>query len=86
MYKLSPYTQYVTLDASVSGEVVVNCSATGYPDPTYTWQLDGKDINDSCIRVEDDGKVRHCFNVCDATQLLAIIDKHIELQAIHDDY
>lgn len=54
VYKLHPYERSVKLNASVSGLTVVNCSATGYPDPTYTWQ-----VNDSCSRVENGGKVWH---------------------------
>ena len=52
-------TRYVFLNASVNEIVVVDCSATGYPYPTYTWQLNGKDINDSCgtADVKDGGKV-----------------------------
>ena len=59
VYQLLPYNRSVLLNASVSGIVVVDCSATGYPDPTYTWQVtvNGTDIGDSCIRVKDGGKV-----------------------------
>ena len=59
VYELSPYERDVTLNASVSGVTVVNCSATGYPDPTYTWQVsvNGEVINDSCIRITEGGKV-----------------------------
>ena len=57
VYQLHPYNRHVMLNASVSGTVVVDCSATGYPDPTYIWQLNGKDINDSCSRAEGGGKV-----------------------------
>lgn len=59
VYELYPYPYYVTLNASVSGEIVVDCSATGYPEPSYTWQVNGGDINDSCFRVDlkEGGKV-----------------------------
>lgn len=67
VYKLHPYNHFVTLSSSVSGLVAVDCSATGYPEPSYSWKVmaNGKDIGDSCIRVKDYGKVCewHCFNM-----------------------
>ena len=59
VYELLPYPLDITLNASVIGEIVVDCSATGYPEPSYTWQVNDGDINDSCVRVdfEEGGKV-----------------------------
>ena len=65
VYQLQPYSRLVILNDSVSGIVVVDCSATGYPDPTYTWQVtvNGREIGDSCISVKDGGKVWNFFNI-----------------------
>ena len=65
VYQLQPYKRSVILNASVSGIVVVDCSATGYPDPTYTWQVtvNDREIGNSCIGVKDGGKVWNFFNI-----------------------
>ena len=65
VFQLQPYNRFVILNASDSGIVVVDCSATSYPDPTYTWQVtvNGTDIGDSCISVKDGGKVWNCDNI-----------------------